>query len=465
MTLIYLIVILISFAILGFSLIKMFETYYFEKRSEVLIEEGRKLNTTVIKYFNGQISFERLSLELESIERFLNAKIWVIDYYGKIYGVSSESEKEWVGKQISTEDIISVLNGNIVTKMGEYDDLFGGPVLSVGMPIYINNKVQNAIFMHSPIYEINETLKEVYKIILTSMAVALLIVTILIYYTSQRISRPLTKINKITKRIASGEFHRRLDIKSNDEIGQLSASFNNMAQELEKIEEMRKEFIANVSHELRSPLTLIKGYMKGIMDSDISEEKRKQYVNIAYEETERLTELINNLLDLSKMESGNYPLNIVKFDINELLRRNIIKFGNKLEEKDINVEVEFAKDSLAVFGEQESISQVVSNIIDNAIKFMNNNDNLTIETNIKDKKVFISIADTGVGISKEEQKNIWKRFYKGDKSRSRQVKGTGLGLPIVKEIIKNHKENIWVESEAGKGTKFIFTLDLAEDGQ
>lgn len=463
MTLVYLIVIIISFSILGFSLMKMFENYYFEKRSNELIEEGQNLNILIIQYFNKEINYERLKIELESIERFLDAKIWVVDPSG-IYGISSQAEEEWIGKQVSTEDIISVVNGNIVKKMIEIDKAHGGPVITVGVPIYIDNEVKKVVFMHSPVYEINEALKEVYKLIFISVAISLLIAILLTYYASQRISKPLAEINSITKKIASGEFKKRLNVKGNDEIGQLSESFNYMANELEKLEKMRKGFIANVSHELRSPLTLIKGYIKGLMDESLSDDKRENYTKIIHEETERLTELINDLLDLSKMESGNYPLNIVTFDINELLRRNIIKFGNKLEEKNIEVEVNFNRDPLQVIGEKESISQVVSNIIDNAVKFMgnNNDDKLIISTDVKENKAYISIEDTGIGIAKHETEKIWKRFYKGDKSRSRQIKGTGLGLSIVKEIIKNHNENIWLESEVGRGTKFTFTLSLDE---
>ena len=458
----YLAVILISFIIFALLLINMLEDYYFEKRTEALINEGQKLNNSVINYLNGEVSYERLSVELESIERFLNSKIWVVDNKGYIYGVSNKSQEEWIGKQVSTGDIISVLNGEIITNRGGYDEVFKGPVLTVGVPIIINGNVKNAVFMHSPIYEVEETIKEILKLILTSITIALGISMMLIYFTSQRISKPLMEMNKITKVIASGEFQKRLDIVSDDEIGQLAQSFNNMAGELEKLEEMRKGFIADVSHELRSPLTVIKGYIKGLMEDEIDNDKKAMYVDIIYEETERLTELINNLLDLSKMESGSYPLNIAEFNINELLRRNIIKFGNKLEEKNIEVEVQFKEEPLLVKAEKESISQVVSNIIDNAIKFMGDNDNLSIRTYIKNKKAHISIEDSGLGIPKEELNDIWKRFHKGDKSRSRQVKGTGLGLSIVKEIIKNHNENIWVESEINKGTKFTFTLELVK---
>lgn len=444
-------------------MIKMLGNYYFDKKSDALINEGKKLNTTIVRHLNGEVGYERLSTELESIERFLNTKIWVVDRLGYVYGVSSKTETKWIGRQLSEEDIISVLKGNVITKRGEYDEYFGSPVMTVGVPIFINGEVVTGVFMHSPIYEVNETLREIYKIIFYAIGISLLIATILLYIISQKISKPILEINKITKVIASGEFSKRVAIESNDEIGQLAESFNNMAQELDKLEEMRKGFIADVSHELRSPLTLIKGYIKGLMNMDLTYEKRQEYLNIISDETERLTELINNLLDLSKMESGKYSVNMTKFDINELIRRNIIKFSNKLEEKDIEVEVSFSHDPIFVLAEKDSISQVLSNLIDNAIKFMHDKDSLTIKAEKENKKAIVSIKDTGIGISEDDIKNIWQRFYKGDKSRSRQVKGTGLGLSIVKEIIKSHNEKIWVQSKIDGGTEFTFTLRLEDE--
>jgi signal transduction histidine kinase len=448
--------------ILAVSLLNIFENYYFDKKKEALIEEGRKLNYIVIKYLNREVTYERLRLELEAIERFLNTKIWVVDRYGFVYGVSNESEKQWIGKQINKNEVVEVLNGNIISKEGQYDEVFGTPVLTVGVPIFINGEVRTGVFMHSPIYEIKETINEVYRLILLSIVISLAVVIIPLYVISQRISKPLSEINQITKIIASGEFHKRVSVASKDEIGQLAESFNYMAEELEKIEETRKSFIANLSHELRSPLTLIRGYIKGMLDMKLTEEKKKEYLNIIYEETEKLTELINNLLDLSKMESGQYPLNIGKFNINELIRRNIIKYGTRFEQKDIQVRVNFEDDPIFVKADKDSISQVISNIIDNAVKFTNSEGKIIFKTETKEGKAYISIEDTGIGIPKNELKDIWKRFYKGDKSRSRQVKGTGLGLSIVKEIIKGHNQEIWVESEPGKGTKFTFTLETCK---
>jgi len=460
---VYLIVILIIFAVLGASLIKMFENYYFEKRSEALIAEGQKLNSTVIKYLNHQVTYERLGLEMEYIERFLNTKVWVVDKAGYVYGVSNRSETKLIGRQLTEEDIVNVLKGNTIAKRGSYDEYFDSPVMTVGIPIVINGKVENGIFMHSPIYEIRETMKGTYRIVIYSMLISMAAAVVLLYFISQKISRPIKEINEITKVIASGEFDKRVSIMSKDEIGQLAISFNHMAEELDKLEEMRKGFIADVSHELRTPLTLMKGYIKGLMDEELSKESRGEYLDIINDETARLADLINNLLDLSKMESGQNILNIENFDINELIRRNIINYSKKLEEKNINVEANFKQDPTFVMADKESISQVISNLVDNAIKFMKDGDNLIIDTVIKADKVLISIKDTGIGISEYDLNNIWKRFYKGDKSRSRQVKGTGLGLSIVKEIIKSHKEQIWVESKVGKGTVFNFTLKLCDN--
>lgn len=460
---VYLIVIFIIFIILGISMFKMFENYYFEKRSETLIEEGQKLNETVIKYLKDQVTYERLKLEMESIERFLNTKIWIVDKMGYVYGVSSQSETKLIGRQLTQDDIVSVLNGNIVAKRGGYDEYFDSPVMTVGIPIIVSGEVENGVFMHSPIYEIKETLRETYKIIIYSMIISMIIAVILLYIISQRISKPIKEINEITKIIASGKFNERVEIMSRDEIGQLATSFNYMAEELDKLEEMRKGFIADVSHELRTPLTLIKGYVKGIMDVELSEERRREYLDIISKETDRLSELINNLLDLSKMESGKNLFQKEKFNINELIRRIIINYSNKLEEKNINVKTDFQEESMYVNADKDSISRVISNLVDNSIKFMDDGDSLFIVTEIKNSKALISVIDTGIGISENDLKNIWQRFYKGDKSRSKKIKGTGLGLSIVKEIIKGHNEEIWVESKIGEGTKFSFTLELCNN--
>lgn len=249
-----------------------------------------------------------------------------------------------------------------------------------------------------------------------------------------------------------------MPLNSNDEIGELIASFNYMTEKLENLEMMRKSFISNVSHELRSPLTSIRGFIEGILDRTIPDEKRDFYLNLVREEVIKLNNLINQLLELSRLEWGKINLNLSTFKIYSVIAEELIKFEKRIEEKKIEVFLE-VNENLMVKADRDLISRVVHNLLDNAIKYNKVGGKIYIYSEVENGKAYITIQDTGIGIPEKLQKLIWERFYKVDESRSLE-KGVGLGLSIVKEIIKLHKQNIWVESEEGVGTKFTFTLDL-----
>jgi signal transduction histidine kinase len=244
---------------------------------------------------------------------------------------------------------------------------------------------------------------------------------------------------------------------SKDEIGELGESFNSMADALQNLENLRREFIANISHELRSPITSIRGFIQGILDGTIPEDKYKYYLSIALSESKRLTRLISDVLDLSRLESGEFSLRMEKFDLNELIRVNIIRFENEIENKKLNVDVTLSGNELYVIGDRDRVGQVISNLIDNAIKFTNEGGKIGLNTSIDSKKVMVNVSDTGVGIPEDELKLIWDRFHMVDKSRTTK-KGTGLGLSIARQIINQHGEKIWVKSQEGIGTTFSFTL-------
>ena len=291
-----------------------------------------------------------------------------------------------------------------------------------------------------------------------SLFVAFIIGFILIFFISQRFSRPLKKINKAAKTIANGNFGNRVLVKSNDEIGELAQTFNIMAQSLEKIEEMRRSFVANVSHELRTPMTTISGFIEGILDGTIPAEQRYKYLNIALKEARRMSRLVTDLLDLAKIESGENELQMSEFDINELIRVVAIKFEKRIIEKNMHMNINFEGQQCFVIADPDSIERVITNLIDNAVKFSDFGGIIDITIESPNEKVNVSIKDNGVGIEPEELKNIWDRFYKIDKSRSEDKLGTGLGLSIVKNIINKHNEEIWVKSEVGIYTEFTFTL-------
>jgi signal transduction histidine kinase len=231
-----------------------------------------------------------------------------------------------------------------------------------------------------------------------------------------------------------------------------------MAVELNKLEELRRTFISNLSHDIRSPLTSIKGFLQAILDGTIPREKQDKYLNIVLKETERLTKMTNDILDLSKMEGGQLELSKTEFSINNLLVNEIEKHETRLIEKNINVEFHLTEGNDLVYADIEQITRVVYNLIDNAIKFVEYGGKISLGTKIKKNKIFISIKNTGEVIDDENLRYIWHRFHKLDKSRGEDKGGSGLGLSIVKAIIKNHGEDIEAKSNKEEGTVFTFTL-------
>ncbi|WZL73487.1 HAMP domain-containing sensor histidine kinase [Clostridiaceae bacterium 35-E11] len=460
----YFVIIVVSFLLLGLLFSQLMGNYFFNRHERVLIEEGDKINELVIDYLNGKISRERLNLELQSVERFLNTRIWIIDKRGTIYGVSS-NEKQWIGKQITAKEMLEVLKGRIVVKKGIYEEQDKIPMVTVGVPIFINGQVENAIIMHSPLYEITKAIREVHKIIWTAMTISFIISFGILYIVSKRVSFPLRAMDQAAQKLAEGDFRQRVPIYGNteDEIGRVTRTFNVMAERLEAIEENRRSFISAVAHELRSPLTLIKGFVQGMVDGTVKQNERNKYLQIILEETTRLNQLISNLLDLQRMESDEYPIHPQIFDINECIRRTLIKFEEKIESKKIEIQLLLENHKMMVWADKDAIEQVLTNLIDNAMKFMEEEGYLEVKTYIAQQKVWIKVKDNGMGIPLEEQARIWDKFYKVDKARDRNKKGTGLGLHIVKKIIDRHEESIKVESEPSQGTSFLFSLAKSKE--
>lgn len=334
-------------------------------------------------------------------------------------------------------------------------------ILSIGVPIIEKNTVQYIVIMHAPLPETNNTIYFIYKITFTTLLLALSLAFIYTLIYSGQTNRTLEALNKTSKEVASGNFSSRVDVSYAGEFGELAKNMNFMAEELGKLEAMRKDFIANISHDFRSPLTSIKGFVQAILDGTIPYENQDKYLNIVLEETERLTSLTNNLLLLSKMENDQLLLEKTPFDLHQIIRKVLLQFDQEIINKSLNVKLMFYKKDLFVLADMHQVQRVLYNLIDNAIKFSYIQGEITVETVVVKDKVEITIADTGQGISEDNLKYIWDRFHKADRSRGKDRKGIGLGLSIVKEIIKAHEERIDVYSQIGRGTKFVFTLPTA----
>jgi signal transduction histidine kinase len=283
----------------------------------------------------------------------------------------------------------------------------------------------------------------------------LLLIFLYIYFIT---AKPLTNLMKAAKEYSSGNYNYKINTKGLNEFKDLSAAISYMAEEISMLDDYQKKFVANISHDFRSPLTSIKGYAEAIMDGTIPTDMQDKYLGIIVDETERLNKLTSGLLELNRFDTRSTLLDIVSFDINQIIKKTAESFEGACRAKKITLNLVFSADETFVDADIGKIQQVLYNLIDNAIKFSHNNSQIKVSTEEKGDKLFVSIKDYGIGIPKESIKKIWDRFYKTDASRGRDKKGTGLGLTISKEIIQAHNENINVISTEGVGTEFIFSL-------
>lgn len=290
--------------------------------------------------------------------------------------------------------------------------------------------------------------------------ISLTITGLFSYYLAKRITTPLQEMNQAARRIARGQFAQRVNVKTQDELGELGATFNVMAQELAGLDQMRKAFVANVSHDLRSPLTSLHGFIRAFLDDAIPSERQRHYLTLMQEQTERMMKLVNDLLDLARIEAGQLEMRPVNFNLSELVRQVVAHLEPDWMKKQAIVEL-IAEETpdIHVIADPDRIDQVLVNLLQNAIQFSAPASLIEVLLQQADQAV-LSIRDHGPGIRPEELEAIWERFYKADRARTTKA-GTGLGLSIVKHILDLHQSPIHVQSEVGKGTIFTFTLPLA----
>ncbi|MCC8141080.1 MAG: HAMP domain-containing protein [Lachnospiraceae bacterium] len=290
------------------------------------------------------------------------------------------------------------------------------------------------------------------------LCIVILVILLVCIFT---VWRPLRRMTREAKRYAEGDYRTPLEPRPVGSLGFVTDVMNYMAGELNSLEDDQRKFISNISHDFRSPLTSIKGYAEAIADGTIPEEMQEKYLNVIVSETERLEMLTESILELNKLSDKGTYLNISTFDLNEKIRQTLLTFEGRAKEKNLTFDLSLTKQPLYVRADPGKIDQVLHNLIDNAIKFSNDDAAVTIETSSQNGKAFTSVKDYGIGIPKESLNKIWERFYKTDLSRGKDKTGTGLGLAIVKEIISAHHENINVISTEGVGSEFIFSLSEA----
>ena len=450
------------FGLLGFIFIatmssKITYQYLLEEESETLYDEANLLASTCSDIYQGKnISLSMANPQLQAVATCLKSQVWVINQKGRV--VAETSPASHVSMTIDGFDPTAA--GNRSYMIGRFFGMFDEDMLSVIAPITGNFNTYGYIVIHMPIEQVLQGKDRILNIVyITALVIFLLSMIILLVFT-KTVYFPLKKITAGAKEYAAGNLNHTIRVNSADEIGYLANTLNYMSSELNKMEEYQHSFIANVSHDFRSPLTSIKGYLEAIKDGTIPPELYDKYLGILISETERLNKLTQGMLTLNSLDSKGF-LTRSNFDINRVIKDTAATFEGTCNAKDIVLDLTFAADIQMVYADLGKIQQVLYNLIDNAIKFSHENSVIYIQTSLKYEKVFVSVKDTGIGIPKDSIKKIWDRFYKSDLSRGRDKKGTGLGLAIVREIIQAHGENIDVISTPGVGSEFIFTLPKA----
>ena len=398
--------------------------------------------------------------ELTSIAFSTNTIIWITDDDGTML---YSSEDYYRTKRV---DNLADYFKHDSYSYGTFNNLFAQPYTSSAAPIVNGYNTYGYVIVSKSSSYINENavviMNYIYIIAIAILFLSLIPLAILICSTML----PLKKIRIATKEYAKGNFdYDGLKIKSQNEIGELATSINLMANEIKNIDDKQKKFISNCSHDFRSPLTSIKGYLEAMIDGTIPPELYDKYLNIVLSEAERLNSLTSSLLTLNTWNSSGLILDISDFDIVNTVRQTIMSFEGQCSKKKITMDVTYGEKAYIVSADQIKIQQVLYNLIDNAIKFSHTNSTIYISVLDKNEKIFISVKDTGIGIPKQSIPKIWDRFYKSDLSRGKDKTGSGLGLSIVKEVISNHNENVTVVSTEGAGTEFVFSLKKSKKNQ
>ena len=462
----------VLFVVLGFIILCTFTqhaiTHYAENReAQQLYRESVQIASGYADNYNKySFSLQDFQKQMQSLGEYLSAQIWIMDNQGNIL---FDSTDESVGKNAANANYKTLKGfntsdfGNRYYKTGNFYGSFSEKNLTVFSPITSNYRIHSYVMIHKTVSSITQNANGFMNIVFYTIEFVFLTALFLLLLFAHGFYRPLHRLTIVSESYAKGNFEPRTQIHRNDELGYLANTMDYMANELDTLEEDQRKFISNVSHDFRSPLTSIKGYIEAMLDGTIPPELQNKYLNIILFETERLTKLTQGILDLNRFgQHRGMMLDLTDFDINRMIKTTILTFEGTCSAKGLSFDLVLTGQKLYVHGDMSKIQQVLYNLIDNATKFSHNDASIKIETSIKNEKVLISVKDSGIGIPAESIKKIWDRFYKTDLSRGKDKRGTGLGLAIVKEIIQAHNEHINVISTEGVGTEFIFTLPLAK---
>ena len=469
--------ILVSYLVLG-SALTVFLSTRVAGEKELLLTENVKQNAQYCERLfancNTQEEFNNSLIiicnNLGVTSNAINADVFFCNIEGRVilckedfvYSYSPDSDGCMLHKgYVIPSDIMSSVTKGYFFSSSKVQGLFSERTFLAGAPVRAGGTVIGAVFAATPLEtSFREYATRMMSLFLSSAIFAAALSFLVVYAFTAKLTRPLRQMSNATKAYAQGDFSKRVGVRGSDEFAELCQNFNRMASALSVLESSRRSFVANVSHELKTPMTTIGGFIDGMLDGTIPPEKHGEYLQIVSNETKRLSRLVTSMLNLSKIEAGELEPKRTEFDISSLIIDCLLSFEQEIEKKNIGVAGLDTIGQVKILADRDMLYQVVYNLVDNAVKFTNENGKITVSAGEKERnQLFVSIENTGEGVSSEEIGKIFERFYKVDKSRSYDVKSAGLGLYLCKTIVELHGGQIYAESVEGQFTRFTIIFD------
>ncbi len=481
------ILVCLCFTMLGAVLLIMTANYTIEEQQNQLMHAAQNLSILTADMERSPIElYNRLDDAEENDRTFANylnilsifsesgtRDVIVVNASGDVgLWFTNTDEIRFERRLIPVEVIDQLKQTGIYKSTGTLNGIFSDSRYTVGVPMVSEKRAESDntvsyisgyVFVCSPAESLTSMISVIAQFYFIAVGVVLIVSLLFVYVGTKAQARPMREIKKALESFSKGDFSSRVRVKGNDEVAQLCSSFNEMADTLEQVESSRRGFMANISHDLKTPMTSICGFIDGILDGTIPPERTEQYLKRVSMEMKRLSRLVYSILDVTRLEGGQVDIVRTDLNINEIIRQVMLSFERNIEEKQIRVALP-TDAGLTVQADEDSVYRIVTNLVGNAVKFTPNGGKISVSVEKYHRQyALIRVRNTGVGIAEDELPHLFERFYKSDKSRGLDKEGTGLGLYIAKMLVTLNKGEIGVASEPDQYTEFYFTLELHRD--
>lgn len=458
----YTAILLAIILVLALSLTAFFHSYVLEQKGKQLVQAAWKMEELARLYQQGKVKQDELQAAADLLGQATGSRVYLLlgEKATALESLRGEALDDPEKKEL-LEDIKKILSGEVLVKRKVFFHPLDMYVVLAGLPVRAESgSIAGVVLLFSPLQELQKTLAQVYRIIWLTALALLFPAAAVIFLVSRRIARPVEGIQRAAAALAEGNFGEDLPVAGRDELAQLTRTFNYMKNRLKQVEEMRREFLASVSHELRTPLTSIRGFLQAILEDLVAPGEQRKYLQRAYEEADRLTRLVNDLLDLARLRAGGVRLHRERVDMKKLVAEVLEECALFAGQKGISLHAEIPDEEIEALVDRDRIKQVLLNLVDNAIKYVPGGGNVWVNLRREEGQLVVRVRDDGPGIPEEELPHIFEKFRRADRAHSRKVWGAGLGLSIAKELVVLHGGTIRAVNLPGQGVEVTFTVPL-----